>query len=251
MKLFHGWLSSASRRVRLFLEEKGLPYESVAIDMGKQEQHSAAYLAMNPNGVVPALLIEPGKSLYESSTICEYLEEICPEPPLLPADPYDRAMMRNFVRWTDEKCLPNLLILNWSIALQPGASQWTDAQLKEKLERIPTPERREAWTRIARQPYTEAEKGAALQKLLVLVDRMEEMLSASPWLIGARYSLADIAAVPFIARLDEIEPASLGAEGHPHVNDWWVRVRQRPAFKKARFDRFDETLRARQVGTAG
>ena len=71
MKLFHGWLSSASRRVRLFLEEKGLPYESVAIDMGKQEQHSAAYLAMNPNGVVPALLIEPGKSLYESSTICD------------------------------------------------------------------------------------------------------------------------------------------------------------------------------------
>ena len=77
------------------------------------------------------------------------------------------------------------------------------------------------------------------------------MLSASPWLIGARYSLADIAAVPFIARLDEIEPASLGAEGHPRVNDWWVRVRQRPAFKKARFDRFDETLRARQGGTAG
>jgi glutathione S-transferase len=85
----------------------------------------------------------------------------------------------------------------------------------------------------------------------VLIDRMEEMLSASPWLIGARYSLADIAAVPFIARLDEIEPASLGAEGHPRVNDWWVRVRQRPAFKKARFDRFDETLRARQVGAAG
>ena len=64
-------------------------------------------------------------------------------------------------------------------------------------------------------------------------------------------ALADIATVPFIARLDEIEPASLGAEGHPRVNDWWVRVRQRPAFKKARFDRFDETLRARQVGTAG
>jgi glutathione S-transferase len=49
MKLFHGWLSSASRRC-VCSSKESLPYESVAIDMGKQEQHSAAYLAMNPNG---------------------------------------------------------------------------------------------------------------------------------------------------------------------------------------------------------
>lgn len=244
IKLFHGWLSSASRRVRLCLEEKGIAYESVPIDLAKQEHHAPQFLAMNPNGVVPALMLDGGRSLYESATICEYLDDISPEPPLRPSDPYQLAVMRNFVRWTDEKSLPNLLILNWSIALQPGASQWNDAQLKERLDRIPTPERREAWLRIARKPYTEEEKKSALDKLLLLVDKMEAMLSdSSAWLIEGRYSLADIAAVPFIARIAELAPDAL--QGAPHVNDWWARVQQRPAFAAARFDRFDAALNAR------
>jgi glutathione S-transferase len=251
MKLFHGWLSSASRRVRLCLAEKDITFEGVAIDLSKQEHHTPEYLAMNPNGVVPALQISPGQVLYESSTICEYLEDIQPEPSLRPSDPYDRAVMRNFIRYTDDKCLPNLLILNWSIALQPGASRWTDAQLKEKLERIPTPERREAWVRIARRPYTEEEKAAARQALLALVDKMERMLADSDWLVGKCYSLADIAAVPFVARIDEIQPDMLSAIGHPHVSDWWSRIRQRPAFAMACFDRFDDTLRERDAQPVG
>lgn len=247
MKLYHGWLSSASRRVRLCLAEKGLDYESVPIDMGKQEHHAPAYLALNPNGVVPALLLDNGASLYESSTICEYLDDIAPEPPLRPADPYQRAVMRNFVRWTDEKSLPNLLILNWSIALQPGASQWTDAQLNERLARIPTAERREAWVRIARQPYTEEEKAAALAKLLALVEKMEEMLATSAWLVGEAYSLADIAAVPFIARIAELAPEALTPARCPRVASWWTRVQCRPAHALARLERFDAALQARSA----
>lgn len=245
MKLFHGWLSSASRRVRLCLAEKGMPYESVAIDMGRQEHHSPEFLAMNPNGVVPALELAPGRFLHESSTICEYLDEIQPTPPLRPDDPYERAVMRNFVRWTDEHCLPHLLILNWSLALQPTASQWSDDELQARLARIPTAERREAWLRIARRPYTEEEKTAALDKLLRLPASMEEMLADAPWLVGGRYSLADIAAVPFIARLAELAPQALAAEAHPHVQAWWQAVQQRPAFAQARLERFDTVLKAR------
>jgi glutathione S-transferase len=104
MKLFHGWLSSALRRVRLCLAEKGIAYESVPIDMSKQEHHAPAYLAMNPNGVVPALLLDDGRPLHESSTICEYLDELQPAPPLRPADSYQRALMRNFVRGPIRNC---------------------------------------------------------------------------------------------------------------------------------------------------
>src|ERR1041384_7798297 len=133
MRLFHAWLSSASRRVRLCLAEKNLAYDSVAVDLGKQEQHSPEFLAMNPNGVVPALELAPGRFLHESATICEYLDETVPEPPLRPADPYDRAVMRNFIRWTDERVLPNLLILNWSLMLQPVAQRWTDERVLPNL----------------------------------------------------------------------------------------------------------------------
>jgi len=247
MKLFHGWLSSASRRVRLCLAEKGLAYESVPVDMARQEQHSPAYLALNPNGVVPALLLETDRSLYESATICEYLDETYPTPPLRPADPYERAVMRNFVRWTDDRALPRLLILNWSQALQPVASQWTAEQLQEKLQRIPTAERREAWTRIARRPYTQDEKDAALAGLVELLDKMEAMLAARPFLVGGAYSLADIAAVPFVARLDELAPAQLHHAARPRVHDWWQAAQRRPAFAQARIERFDVALRQRRA----
>ena len=249
MRLFHAWLSSASRRVRLCLAEKRLDYDSVAVDLGRQEQHTPAFLAMNPNGVVPALELAPGRFLHESSTICEYLDEAHPTPALRPSDPYARAQMRNFIRWLDEKSLPNLLILNWSQMLQSTAQTWGDAELEQKLARIPTPERRQAWMRIARQPYSEDEKAQALRKLLELAGKMEAMLQASPWLMGDAYSLADIGAVPFIARIAEIEPAVLGAVAHPQVNAWWQAIQQRPAYAVARFQRFDEALEERERGT--
>lgn len=250
MRLFHAWLSSASRRVRLCLAEKNIPYDSVAVDLSKQEQHAPEFLAMNPNGVVPALEISPGRFLHESSTLCEYLDDIAPEPPLRPTDPYELAQMRNFVRWTDEKSLPHLLVLNWSLMLQSTAQQWSDQELQDKLARIPTAERREAWVRIARKPYTEEEKAEALRKLLLLVDRMEGMLApSSPWLMGANYSLADIAAAPFIARIAEIEPAALAEATHPRVHRWWQAMQQRPAFAAARLQLFGEVLQERQRAT--
>ena len=247
MRLFHGWLSSASRRVRLCLAEKGVDYESVPVDLAAQEHHSPAFLAMNPNGVVPALVLDDGRFLYESATICEYIDDVLPNPPLRPADPYARATMRNFVRWTDDKLLPNLLILNWSIALQPVASQWSDADLAGKLARIPTPERREAWRRIARKPYSDDEKRAALDALLALIPKMASMLGCGPWLMGAHYSLADIAAMPFVARIAELAPEAMAEARMPAVVDWWQRVQQRPAFAQARIERFDVALRERQA----
>lgn len=251
MRLFHAWLSSASRRVRLCLAEKGLAYESVAVDLSRQEQHAPEFLAMNPNGVVPALELAPGRFLHESSTICEYLDDLQPDPPLRPAAAYDRAVMRNFVRWTDEKALPNLLILNWSLMLQPAAQQWSDQELQQKLARIPTAERREAWVRIARQPYTGEEKAQALAKLLALVDKMEGMLDGSTWLVGGAYSLADIAAAPFVARIAELAPASLEAAAHPRVHAWWQAVQQRPAFAAARLQRFEEVMHERGLAPPG
>src|SRR5476649_529490 len=96
--LHHGWRSSASRRVRLCLAEKGLKFESVLVDLTKMEHHSPAYLKLNPNGVIPLLILPDGRSLYESGTICEYLDETYPEPPLSPDDAYGRAEMRNWIR---------------------------------------------------------------------------------------------------------------------------------------------------------
>ena len=85
--LHHAWRSSASRRVRLCLAEKGLKFESVLVDLAKMEHHTPEYLKLNPNGVIPLLILDDGHSLYESGTICEYLDETYPAPPLRPPHP--------------------------------------------------------------------------------------------------------------------------------------------------------------------
>src|ERR1700761_7299994 len=96
--LHHAWRSSASRRVRLCLAEKGLEFESRLVDMMAMEHHSPEYLKINPLGVIPTLMLDDGRALYESGTICEYLDDTYPDPPLRPADPYERAVMRNWPR---------------------------------------------------------------------------------------------------------------------------------------------------------
>ncbi|MNR27694.1 hypothetical protein D3C85_1449790 [compost metagenome] len=115
------------------------------------------------------------------------------------------------------------------------------------MARIPTPERREAWRRIARKPYSDDEKRAALDALLALIPKMASMLGSGPWLMGAHYSLADIAAMPFVARIAELAPEAMAEARMPAVVDWWQRVQQRPAFAQARIERFDVALRERQA----
>lgn len=238
--LHHAWRSSASRRVRLCLEEKGLAYEGHVIDLAKMEHHSPEYLKINPNGVIPAL-IHDGRPLYESGTICEYLDEVFPEPPLRPDNAYDRAMMRNWIRHVDER-IHNLIIFNWRHDLQKVAEKWTDAELEAHLKKIPSKERQEAWRRVARRPYTDEERAGARAKLVELLDRMESTLRQTPWLAGARYTIADIAVVPFVKRIEEeIAPDQMTSAIHPRVAQWWAAIQARPAFARANIGPFTDT----------
>ena len=95
MKLYTFFRSSASYRVRIALNHKGLDYEQVPIHLrrGGGEQLGPEYKAVNPHGLVPTLE-EGGRNLTQSLAIIEYLEERFPNPPLLPTDPADRATVR-------------------------------------------------------------------------------------------------------------------------------------------------------------
>lgn len=93
LTLYHYWRSSCSWRVRWVLALKGLPYQSVAVNLLKSEQRADAYLAINPTGQVPTLKVGD-RYLSESLAIIEWLEETYPHEPLLPEDPWDKALVR-------------------------------------------------------------------------------------------------------------------------------------------------------------
>jgi glutathione S-transferase len=98
LKLYHSVTSPNSRRVRIFLAEKGLTLPLVPVDLAKGEQHSDAYRAINPRRAVPTLVLKDGTAIGEVLAIWRYLEEVYPTPPLLGSTPKDKALVTMWER---------------------------------------------------------------------------------------------------------------------------------------------------------
>lgn len=116
MKLYNYFRSSASFRVRIALALKGLPCELVPIHLLKHEQSSDRYAAIAPARLVPLLEVD-GERLTQSMAIIEYLDEVHPEPRLLPGDAFDRARIRSIAQ--DIACeihpIDNLRVLRYLV----------------------------------------------------------------------------------------------------------------------------------------
>ncbi len=237
--LYHAWASSASRKVRMCLAEKGLPYDGQIVDLNKFEHHEDWYKKLNPSGIVPALMVD-GRPLVESNFINEYLDEAYPEPPLRPTDPLLLHDMRLWSKYIDDTCLPAIQKHNWMHHFHPMAREWSDAELERRLAAIPTENRRHVWYRMARDPYTEAELETALNILRDMLDRIEARVAETGFVTGDRYSLADIAAAPYVIRTEELAPEEVSPAKRPATADWWQAIKARPAYKAAWMEPFNE-----------
>ena len=98
LKLYHSSRSPNSRRVRIFLAEKGLKVPLVAVDLGKDEQHSASYRAVNSRRVVPTLVLEDGTAIGEVPAIMRFLDDAFRERPLLGATPKEKGLITMWER---------------------------------------------------------------------------------------------------------------------------------------------------------
>jgi maleylpyruvate isomerase len=115
MKLIGYFRSSAAYRVRIALNLKGIAVEHAFRHLRKGEQRHADYVAINPQKLVPALVLDDGRVLTQSLAILEYLEETRPEPPLLPRDPVDRARVRSLalIPTADIHPIQNLRVMSY------------------------------------------------------------------------------------------------------------------------------------------
>jgi maleylacetoacetate isomerase len=170
VKLYSYFRSSAAYRVRIALNLKGIPYEMTSIHLTKDggQQRKSEFVAINPQMRVPALELPGGEVLTQSLAIIEYLDDIHPQPPLLPADALARAKVRAIAQTVacDIHPLNNLVVL-----------QYLKRTLKHEQPDIDT------WYR-----HWVAEGFNAI----------EAMITPAPYACGSDVTLADICLVPQI-----------------------------------------------------
>ncbi|HTV52993.1 MAG TPA: glutathione S-transferase family protein [Steroidobacteraceae bacterium] len=230
LELYHFGAVANSLKPLLCLAEKGLEFTSHRLEGAKFEQYSAAFLAINPLGQVPVLRHE-GHVIRESTVINEYLDEVFPVPALRPTTAYDRAQMRIWTKFVDEYFCPALTILGAHNA-RHYARQIPRSELDAVLERIPLKEVRDKWATIAGDSYSDTELEEARRKLGVCAQRLEQALATRTWLLGGRYSLADVSVFSMAITLPNVLPERVNAAATPQLMRWHAAMSERPAVRK-------------------
>lgn len=229
--LYHDWDSVCSFKVRMCLLEKGQEYESRRISLNNFEHLQPDYLAINPNGLVPTL-IHDDRIVLESSMINEFLEEIYPEPLLMPVDPYARAKMRVLVKQQDDVLYHAQRPATFQLMVKRMLANLTPEQIDATVSAHPEPARAQHFIEWATGPVDDKVVADARQNVEPVLTRLEAALADGPWLAGESFSLADCAYAPFVDRLQRLLFYELWAD-KPRVKAWMERLQARPSFSAA------------------
>jgi glutathione S-transferase len=190
------------RAVRLTLDEKGVPYELIPIDIFASEGAPPEHKARHPFGKIPAFE-HAGFRLYEAGAITRFVDEAFPGPRLQPDDPRNCARMNQIISILDSYAYRTLV---WDIY----------------VERVARPARGAA--------SDEQNIANALPKAEVCLSALSELMGEAPWLAGLALSLADLHAAPMIA-LFRLAPEGFRLlSAHDQLVKWWDRVSSRPSF---------------------
>jgi glutathione S-transferase len=226
-RLYNAPQSTCSQRVRFVLNAKGLPFEEIRLNLLKGEQLEPEYLKLNPNGVVPTL-DHDGQIVIDSNVITEYLDEVAPDDSFTPDTPLGRAHMRALMHFIDEMPAAAVRVPTFNLAFLPGFQAMSPEAFREFAESKPL--RREFMLSMGQSGFPQSEMDAALARLRRSWERMESAIndSGGPWLLGRAITLADVAAMPALVRMDDLGFADW--QDLPRVTVWFEAIRAHAAF---------------------
>ena len=232
LELYHHNISVCAQKVRLVLAEKGLDWVGHHVDLVAGEQTGAEFLAVNPKGVVPAL-VDGGKIVTESTVICEYLDDAYRDPPLRPADPHARSRMRLWARVPDDGIHVHCASVSFASAFARQLKAGFDADaLERRLNDMPDPRRAARQRRIMERGFDVDFVRDAVLAFVKMLDDMQAALERGRWLAGEEFSLADACIAPYVERLDRLGLAPMW-HGLPRVAAWYDALRARPSYDAA------------------
>ncbi|MEK9660497.1 MAG: glutathione S-transferase family protein [Alphaproteobacteria bacterium] len=238
LELFHAHNSTCSQKVRICLAEKGAlegtDWVSRPVDLAARENFTPEYLAINPNGVVPAFRHD-GRPIVESTVMCEFLEEIWPDrPSVSPANPIDRAEMCGWLRYIDEVPSMAVRVPSFHHLFRPAFEKMSKAEFDAFVDANPL--RKYFFKRMSRDGFSEADYDAAIDQLDQSFARMETALENQDWLVADMFSIADICSSSTFVRLEDLGLSHLWDGKYPGVTDWYARVQARPSFAIAYYE---------------
>ena len=210
-------LSPYAQKVKISLDEKGVPYETrmpVAIGSGQPDH---AFLKANPRGEVPAL-IDGDVTVFDSTIILEYVEDKWPEPAMLPKSPADRAKARTIEEVMDTHFEP----INWGL----GELRWFKRAEGERARTI---------------------EAAASAQARGIYSWLTRQLGDHEWFGGAKFGWADLSVVPY---LNGARGNGVGPGENSVLNNWLVRANGRPSVQKSAKAAADSIVAMSQVAGA-
>lgn len=224
LELYHNAMSVCAQKVRVVLAEKRINYTAHALDIRAGDCRTPQYLALNPNGVVPTLVVD-GLPIIESTIICEYLDDAFPEVPLRPADPVARASMRLWTIKPDAGMHKAFGLLSFAIAFrhQNTTTQFANRKPSEAILDLMS---------VIEHGLDSPEIALRIGVVQKLLADMAARLHDHEWLVGDAFSLADIAMLPYICRLRDLGQSWLWADGSQYapVGDWLDRCYAKPGY---------------------
>jgi glutathione S-transferase len=228
--------SSCSQKLRIFLNLKGIKWESHPIDLPGNENFQPWFLGINPRGLVP-VLVHDGKVHIESNDIIQYLEMVFPAPKLIPAGHENEVSA--LLKHEDDLHLDLRTLSFRFVFAPPGPPKPAEALASYAANGSGTVQgmadrdkqvQIEFWQRAAKEGFTDERARASAQKYRAEFDALDRRLASQPYLMGGALSVLDIAWFIYAYRL------SLAGYPfqrlHPHVAAWEEKLRARPEFAK-------------------
>jgi len=228
--LYHWEPNANSGKPMLALMEKGVAFNSRYLDLLNFDQHKPEYLAVNPQGTIPAML-HADRVLTESTAIMEYVDEAFPGPRLMPEDPRDRWRVRWWMKFMDQWLGPSFSMIGWSVFVGPSVRSRDPKELEAAVERIPLPERRVAWRKAITGQFSAEEMAESRRRVAQGIRMLEHELAQRPWLASNHYSLADINGFNLAYALPLSQPTLSNDELTPNILRWLRAIYARPATK--------------------
>jgi glutathione S-transferase len=261
--LYHNDMSVCAAKVRMAFAEKQVAFHGIHLDIRAGDAQRPEYVKLNPNQVVPTLVWQ-GRVVIESNVICEFIDDAWPthgSGSLRPADALDRAQMRLWMKRLDDGMHAMTGVVSTCVAFRHQHLARAPEDLQAWLNQMVDHARRERLASCIHEGLESPYFTTAVRQFDALMGQFETTLTHAQWLAGDRFSLADIAYAPYLARLAHLGLDDM-VQSRPGVRDWSERVLSRPGFRTgiadwfnpkylAIFDRERDRARARAATILG